>query len=348
MNYGIDQLKLRNAGCLLSTGSQLVAWPELAGERGSEHFDVPACRRRDRRHPGVGRCHDRNRRADKWRQRLSVEYSIGERSRQDPRWSCLHGPSHQSKLRIGADGEDQGRSALLSRCHMRAPVLPSSLPPELVFEPNLIYGPICARRLDSSDARSRPSRAEPLASPIEPRSHDKRFVPGIQSWYLHCAPQPRQLRLSRSGDYYFLNTALSIDHSVVTAGFPDPAIVTAAELPNAACNAAIAADPNQAFPNLGATFYLGGSSYIAVNSLGSLEIMPRAQGASYENYVISTHCVQQRGSQRPDATKLEARRGFPAPSQPRRSSRRLHRLRKPEATHHARVARRTYRPTRVR
>jgi hypothetical protein len=112
------------------------------------------------------------------------------------------------------------------------------------------------------------------------------FSPGVYT----ALPNLDDAVYFRSGDYYFLNVGFSIDHSIVTAGFPDPTIVPDLELPNTACNAAMASDPNKVFPNLGATFYLGGSSFVSANQLGSLEVMPRPHGLQNENYV-SIHAL---------------------------------------------------------
>jgi hypothetical protein len=292
MNYGIDQLKLRNAGCLLSSGS--TSLPGLSSPVNGASTTV-TCQRVG---GGIGDI-------QAW---AAVMTGIGVPTNGSNAWllstqsgnsadKILGGPVFMDRVTnqsfsFGPTVKIKDGPLYYHDATCASPVTPSTLPAELIFEPKLIYGPIC----DTHDWTAPTLGADPVVPdlsllPLNPapttNGSCQVFSPGTYT----ALPSLSNSVYFQTGDYYFLNTALSIDHSIVTAGFPDPAIVPTPELDNSACNAAIAADPNKGpLPNLGATFYLGGSSYISVNSLGSLEIMPRAHGASNENYV-SIHAL---------------------------------------------------------
>ncbi|MEY2524763.1 MAG: hypothetical protein QOJ66_3328 [Ilumatobacteraceae bacterium] len=296
MNYGIDQLKLRNAGCLLSSGS--TSLPGLNSPVNGATTSV-TCQRVG---GGIGDI-------QAW---AAVMTGIGVPTSGSNAWllstqsgnsadKILGGPVYMDRVTnqsfaFGPTVKIKDGPLYYHDATCASPVTPSSLPPELIFEPKLIYGPIC----DTHDWTAPTLGADPVVPDLSPFTLNpvvttngacQVFSPGT---YTTALPSLDNSVYFKTGDYYFLNTPLTIDHSIVTAGFPDPAIVNAttpAELTNTDCNAAIAADGvGKVLPNFGATFYLGGSSYISVNTNGSLEIMPRAHGAFNENYV-SIHAL---------------------------------------------------------
>ena len=293
MNYGIDQLKLRNAGCLLGTG--VTSLPGLSSPVNGASTTL-TCQRVG---GGIGDI-------QAWAAVMTGiglptsgpnAYLLSTQSGNSAE-KILGGPVYMNSVtnqsfQFGPTIKIKDGPLYYHDATCASPVTPSTLPAELIFEPKLIYGPICA----TEDWTAPTLGADPVvpnlsllpANPVAtPNGSCQVFSPGIYS-----VPLPALANgvYFQTGDYYFLDTPLIIDHSIVTAGYPDPAIVPAVELPNTDCNAAMAADPNKASqPNLGATFYLGGSSYIAVNTNGSLEIMPRAHGPNNENYV-SIHAL---------------------------------------------------------
>ena len=291
MNYGIDQLKLRNAGCLLGTGS--TSLPGLNAPLNGASTSV-TCQRVG---GGIGDI-------QAWAAVMTGigvpadSYLLSTQSGNSAD-KILGGPVYMERVtdpsfQFGPTVKIKDGPLYYHDANCASPVTPSSLPKELVFEPKLIYGPIC----DTHNWTAPTLGADPVAPDLSllalnpaPTTNGscQVFSPGTYTSF----PSLGASVYFQSGDYYFLNSPFVIDHSIVTAGFPDPAIITAtapAELTNTDCKAAIDADPNKVFPNLGATFYLGGSSYISVNSLGSLEIMPRAHGLQNENYV-SIHAL---------------------------------------------------------
>lgn len=291
MNYGIDQLKLRNAECLLGGGP--ASLPGLSSPVNGASTTL-TCQRVG---GGIGDI-------QAW---AAVMTGIGVPTTGSDAFllstqsgnseeKVLGGPVYMDKVtnasfKFGPTVKIKDGPLYYHDATCAAPVTPSSLPNQLVFEPKLIYGPICTTENWTAPTLGADPVVPDLAllalnPPVTTSGSCQVFSPGVYT----TMPSLDNNVYFQSGDYYFLNTALTIDHSIVTAGFPDPAIVTAPELPNGNCDPAILADPNKVFPNLGATFYLGGTSYISVNSLGSLEIMPRAHGPNNENYV-SIHAL---------------------------------------------------------
>ena len=291
MNYGIDQLKLRNAGCLLGGG--ITSLPGLNSPVNGATTSL-TCQRVG---GGIGDI-------QAW---AAVMTGIGVPTSGSDTYllstqsgntadKILGGPVYMDRVtnasfKFGPTVKIKDGPLYYHDSTCATPVTPSSLPAELIFEPKLIFGPICATQ-DWTAPTLGADPAVPNLSllPVNPATTTNGscqvFSPGTYT----AMPALGNSVYFNSGDYYFLNVPFVIDHSIVTAGYPDPAIVTTPELANTNCNAAMAADPNKVFPNLGASLYLGGTSYVSVNSLGSLEVMPRAHGVNNENYV-SIHAL---------------------------------------------------------
>jgi hypothetical protein len=91
----------------------------------------------------------------------------------------------------------------------------------------------------------------------------------------------------QSGNYYFENVHFNITNAVVTAGWADDQRYGDQQfIPNFPCNDAVNADKSSgSLP--GATFYMGGTSWIDIDNKGSLEILRRLQGDS----LVSIHAL---------------------------------------------------------
>ena len=83
----------------------------------------------------------------------------------------------------------------------------------------------------------------------------------------------------KSGNYYFENVVININNSTVTAGWPDFDNNGDQQfIPNYNCVDAMEADRATVGSQPGATFYMGGSSRIVIDTNGTFEIMRRRQG----------------------------------------------------------------------
>lgn len=83
----------------------------------------------------------------------------------------------------------------------------------------------------------------------------------------------------KSGNYYFENVIININNSTVTAGWPDFDNNGDQQfIPNYNCVDAMEADRATVGSQPGATFYMGGSSRIVIDTNGTFEIMRRRQG----------------------------------------------------------------------
>ena len=91
----------------------------------------------------------------------------------------------------------------------------------------------------------------------------------------------------RSGNYYFENVLINITNSTVTAGWADfDGNGDQQFIPNYACVDAMATDAGSG-STPGATFYMGGSSRIRIDTNGTFEILRRRQGADF----VSIHAL---------------------------------------------------------
>lgn len=287
MNYGIDQLKLRNAGCLLGGG--ITSLPGLNSPVNGAATSL-TCQRVG---GGIGDI-------QAWAAVITGigvpanSYLLSSQSGTGGAAKLLGGPVYMdrvttSSFSLGPSVKIKDGPLYYHDATCAAPVTPSSLPSALIFEPNLIYGPICSTESwttqtvggdpDVPDLGLLASNPAPTLT-----GSCQVFHPGVYTAF----PALSSSVYFQSGDYYLLNVAFNIDKSTVTAGYPDPAIVPAPELPvSADCQTAMAADPNKVAPVWGATFYLGGTSNITIQTQGALEIMPRLHGANY----VSIHAL---------------------------------------------------------
>ena len=282
MNYAVDQLKLRNAACLLG-GSGGVPLPGLSANLNGATAAV-TCQR-------VGGGIDD---IQAWAAVVTGEgltnsdYLLSTQSGNSTD-KILGGPVYMSRASASAFSfgpnvkiKDGPLYNFDSTC--ATPVTPATLPSQLVFEPNLIYGPICttvpwtALFGDPVVPDLTPSATFPdqSAVPYTLNGSCRVFGPGLYT----TMPDLGSAAYLKSGNYYFLNVHFDIVSSTVTAGYADNSGIAPNEIANSACDAAQAADP-QSPDKAGATFYLGGTSHITVEQNGSLEINLRKQGTNY-------------------------------------------------------------------
>ena len=300
MNYGIDQLKLRNAGCLLSTG--VSSLPGLNSPVNGAATTL-TCQRVG---GGIGDI-------QAW---AAVMTGIGVPTNGANAYllstqsgnavdKILGGPVYMDRVTnqsfaFGPTVKIKDGPLYYHDATCASPVLPSSLPPELVFEPNLIYGPICAKE----DWTAPTLGADPVVPnlsllPLNPapttNGSCQVFSPGTYT----ALPSLDNSVYFKSGDYYFLNTALSIDHSVVTAGFPDPAIVHCSRVAQRRLQRGHCRRPKQGVSESG-RHLLPGRQQLHRGELPSGHWrscrVPRAPATRTTS--ASTHCVQQRGCRR--------------------------------------------------
>lgn len=272
MNYAIDQLKLRNASCLLGGGGTL---PGLSSPINGATTTV-TCSRTD---VGLGDVQG-------W---AAVITGVGvptsgvllssQSGNSAPK--ILDGPVFMQRAKavnfsLGPDVKIANGPLYYNdpNCGTLS-ASPATPPSNLIFVPALIFGPTCTLQ-DWTNVAPDPAVPDLSILAVNPpptmNGACQVFSPGMYD----TLPNLGNNVYLMSGDYYLKNLAFDIKNSVITAGHRDPAIAPTQEVPNAPCDAVQAADPGK-----GATFYLGGSSHIQVVSNGALEVMPRLQGTNY-------------------------------------------------------------------
>ena len=306
MRYAIDQLKLRNAGCILDTQEAVLPGVE------ADFNDATAavtCERITSGFEGIA---------------AYAAVMTGEgipagqallTSQSGSNEKVLGGPVYMSRVNSNSfdldppvnikDGpllyhDTSGTTPCTS-------VKASTLPADLVFEPELIFGPVCVSvpwneifqspvvpdltglpELDGSLPYPDPSG---LGSYVDDLNGCRVFAPG----YYTTPPDIDGVdAYFQTGDYLFdfdvsSDDTFFIKAGTVTAGRVNPEATPSGvnEIANAKCAPAQGSDPAQSLPDpadqFGATFYFGGSSHINIATQGSLEIHARQQGVA--NYV---------------------------------------------------------------
>jgi hypothetical protein len=317
MRYAIDQLKLRNAGCILDT--QEAQLPGVQADFNGATAAV-TCERITSGFEGI----------QAYAAVMTGEGLPGSMSllssQSGSNAKVLGGPVYMARVDSNAfsltppvnieDGpllyHDPSGSVPCSS------VKASTMPSQLVFEPELIFGPVCVtvawtQLFDSPTVPNLTGLAvldgtveitDPNGSytDISTAGGCRVFEPGR---YTTPPDMVGNNVYFKSGDYLFDfpagNDEFLVRQGVVTAGTPNPLTTASNEISNTnACNQAQAADaateaadalarayvPPEAY---GATFYFSGESHINVATQGSLEIHTRLQGAT--DYVsVQTLC----------------------------------------------------------
>ena len=304
MRYAIDQLKLRNAGCILDT--QEAVLPRVEADFNGASASV-TCERITTGFEGI--------------QTFAAAITGHGVPASTPLLTSqsgsvdkvLGGPVYMARL---DDAFDLGPPVRIENGPLLyhdttgdvpcTSVKASTLPSELVFEPELIFGPVCVtvpwtELLDSPevpDLTALPERdgSAPIGDPlgsytdISGGGGCRVFEPGR---YTTPPDMTGGEAYFQTGDYLFdfagSDDTIAVRQGVATAGRINPLTTSANEIATtSACETAQANDPAPA-DEFGATFYLAGSAHIQVETQGALEIHTRQQGTA--DYVsVQTLC----------------------------------------------------------
>jgi hypothetical protein len=158
----------------------------------------------------------------------------------------------------------------------------------LTFEPSFLRGTLCVPQRWDSGLFNAPTAIVPTGFAMAvPAAADSTSFPGCQVFSPGRYVGPLPLgpnNYFKSGDYYFEDTDLRLFNQSLLAGFPsgsgDSAKVSMPE-----CNAAMVHDQTTSGERGGATFWLGGTSKIDVDTGGRLEIFRRQQAETYLSVV---------------------------------------------------------------
>jgi len=308
MRYAIDQLKLRNAGCILDTQEAVLPGVE-ADFNGATAAVV--CERITSGFEGIQAYA-----AVMTGEGLAPSDSLLS-SQSGSNSKVLGGPVYMSRVDAAAfsltppvqieDGpllyHDPSAS---ERC---TSVKASTLPDELVFEPELIFGPVCVsvswKELFASPDVPDLTPGSPGMT-IRDGSVSLADDPGIGSYTevtsqggcrifepgYYTTPPATQGTDSyfKTGDYVMdFDDEWTVRQSLATAGRMNPLTTSAPEIPMT--NACATAQQTDSAPagETGATFYLANGAHLNVATQGSIEIHGRRQGANYVS--LQTLCA---------------------------------------------------------
>lgn len=163
------------------------------------------------------------------------------------------------------------------------PVIPEVADGTLSFDPSFFRGPKCVPiQWDEGlfDPPALPAGAVPVA-PVNPGYTDvdscRVFSPGK-----YTSVSLGSHNYFKTGAYYLENVDLTMRGQTLTAGFPGGA-GDAPKISQPECAAAQEADrlANVGTTNFGATFYLGGSTRVEVDSNAAFEVFRRLVGDTY-------------------------------------------------------------------
>ena len=315
MRYAIDQLKLRNAGCVLDTQEAILPGVE-ADFNGATAAVV--CERITSGFEGIQAYA-----AVMTGEGLPSTMSLLS-SQSGSNEKVLGGPVYMSRISDASfdltppvkieDGpllyhDTSGSVPCLSR---KPSTIAAVNAGTLKFEPELIFGPICVtvswkELFDSPEVPDlnglavRDGTKSLIDDPTGGSYYDvatgggcRVFLPGR-----YTAPPDQSGRNAyfQTGDYLFdfqgADKALTIRQGTVVAGKINPLVTSTNELQtdmSNACKTAQTTDPLAAdATQFGATFYFAGGSHINVSTQGSLEIHAREQGVDYVS--VQTLCT---------------------------------------------------------
>lgn len=311
MRYAIDQLKLRNAGCILDT--QEAVLPGVQADFNDATASV-TCERITSGFEGIAAYA-----AVMTGEGLSDTTALLS-SQSGSNEKILGGPVYMSRLTdafsLSPPVNIENGPLLYHDTTGDEPctsVKQSTLPSKLVFEPELIFGPVCVsvgweEIFDSPEVPDLTGLVErngtlPLASsPALPAAQgsytDYNNAGGCRVFEPGRYTTPPALTgvdaYFKTGDYLFdfqgANKTLLVRQGTVTAGRINPLTTSSNEIPTA--NRCVQAQNNDPAPadQYGATFYFAGGSHINVATQGSMEIHTRQQGTA--DYVsVQTLCA---------------------------------------------------------
>lgn len=313
MRYAIDQLKLRNAGCILDT--QQAVLPGVQADFNGASAAV-TCERITSGFEGISAYA-----AVMTGEGLPGGVSLLS-SQSGSNQKVLGGPVYMSTIdpsafTLGPDVKIEDGPLLYHDPSATVPcssVAASYVPSNLVFEPELIFGPVCVsvaweEIFDSPEVPDLTTLIErdgslplgsspPLPAPqgsftdVSGAGGCRVFEPGR---YTTPPDVTGKDSYFKTGDYLFDlpagNAEVDVRQAVVTAGIPNPLTTPGGnDIPNTnRCDQQQAADVPPA-GEFGATFYFAGQSHLNVSTQGSLEIHTRQQGVA--DYVsVQTLCT---------------------------------------------------------
>ncbi|MFT6290630.1 MAG: hypothetical protein ACJAR2_001221 [Ilumatobacter sp.] len=295
IRYAIDQLKLRNAGCILD--AQKAVLPGVQADFNGAAASV-TCERITNGFEGIQAFA-----AVLTGEGLGPNDSLLS-SQSGSNSKVLGGPVYMSRINTSAfsltppvlieDGpllyhDTSGTTPCSSTAA-------SMLPSNLVFEPELIFGPVCVS-VPWTELFTSPGVPDLTALPVLDGSASAASAPGTGSYtdvssgggcrvfepgrYI-IPPDTRGTdSYFKTGDYVMdFAPEWEIRQSVVTAGRLNPLTTTANEISTSnACLAAQSSDPAPS-TETGATFYFTQTARINVATQGSIEIHARLQGTA--------------------------------------------------------------------
>ncbi|HUS44137.1 MAG TPA: PA14 domain-containing protein [Ilumatobacteraceae bacterium] len=311
LRYAIDQLRLRNAGCILDT--QKAVLPGVQADFNGATASV-TCERITSGFDGIQAYA-----AVMTGEGLPATTSLLS-SQSGSNAKILGGPVFMSRLdnafSLGPPVNIKDGPLLYFDTTATRPcrsVKASTIPSALVFDPKLIFGPVCVsepwtKLFDSPEVPNLSGLVERngtlglASSPALPAAQgsftDHSGSGGCRVFEPGRYTTPPALTgvdaYFKTGDYVFdfptANPVLTVRQGVVTAGRINPRTTTVNEIPTSTrCRQQQTADPAPA-DQYGATFYFAGPSRINVATQGSLEIHTRQQGPA--DYVsVQTLCA---------------------------------------------------------
>jgi Tfp pilus assembly protein PilX len=310
MRYAIDQLALRNAGCILDT--QKAVLPGVEADFNGAGAEV-TCERITTGFEGIQAYA-----AVITGEGIPASQSILS-SQSGSTAKILGGPVYMSRITpssfsLGPPVRIENGPLLYHDTTVSdetcKSVKASTLPSQLQFEPALLFGPVCVKTpwsqiFDSPtvpDLTGLVSRrgdlplGSPLAAPAEGSFTDVTSGGGCRVFEPGRYTSPPATSgidaYFKTGEYLFeFDTTWEVKQSTVTAGRVDVAVTNPAvnELPTtSACLAAQAMDTS-APGTFGATFYFAARAHVNVDTQGAVEIHARQQGADYVS--VQTLCA---------------------------------------------------------
>jgi Tfp pilus assembly protein PilX len=310
MRYAIDQLALRNAGCILDT--QKAVLPGVEADFNGAGAEV-TCERITSGFEGI---------------QAYAAVMTGEgmpstqsllSSQSGSNSKILGGPVYMARVTPDAfslsppvqieDGPllyHDTTSGSASCTSVKA----STMPSKLIFEPALLFGPVCVKRpwteiFDSPEVPDLTSLVErrgdlPLGSslgaPAQGSYTDvtsgggcRVFKPGR---YTTPPVTSGDDAYFETGEYLFdFDATWEVRQSIVTAGRIDPAVTNPPVNELATTNACAAAQTADAQNpgTFGATFYFARKAHLNIATQGSIEVHARRQGADYVS--VQTLCA---------------------------------------------------------
>ena len=294
MRYAIDQLRLRNAGCILDT--QKAVLPGVQADFNGATASV-TCERITSGFEGIQAYA-----AVLTGEGLGVNDYLLSAQGGASKPKTLGGPVYMTRLN---DGGSSGTGAFSLKAPVRienGPLLyhdttgaspctsiPSSATPtDVVFEPELIFGPVCVT-VGWEELFDSPTVPDLTGLPIRDGSTDFTDISGCRVFEPGNYTVPPATSdidaYFQTGDYVMnFSSEWQVRKSIVTGGRINPATTSANEIDDttAACEAQQDADPAPA-DKFGVTIYFADTARLNIATQGSAEFHTREQGASFVN-----------------------------------------------------------------